>query len=49
MTENGARARVRGRQTTITFVYTHIGAKHMLELAERTSEGQLYTLTSALI
>lgn len=49
MTQNIERARVSGRQTTITFVYTHTGAKHMLELAEATRDGQLYTVTSALI
>lgn len=49
MTDNTKQAWVGGRQTTITFVYTHIGAKHMLELAESTRDGQLYTLTSALI
>ena len=49
MTENARQARVGGRQTTITFVYTHIGAKHMLELAEGSPDGQLYTITSALI
>lgn len=49
MTEDSRRARVSGRQTTITFVYTHTGAKHMLELAEATRDGQLYTATSALV
>lgn len=49
MTEDLRRARVSGRQTTITFVYTHTGAKHMLELAEATRDGQLYTATSALV
>lgn len=49
MTEDLKRARVSGRQTTITFVYTHTGARHMLELAEATQDGQLYTTTSALV
>ena len=49
MTESTGRARAGGRQTTITFVYTHTGAKHMLELAEATPDGQLYTITSALV
>lgn len=40
---------MRGRKTTITFVYMHIGAKHMLELAEQTQDGQLYTLISSLV
>ncbi len=49
MTEPKKRARVSGRHTKITFVYTHIGAKHMLQLAESTQDGQLYTVTSALV
>lgn len=43
------KAQVRGKSKTITFVYMHIGAKHMLELAEESREGQLYTAMSALI
>ena len=43
------KAQIRGRSKTITFVYMHIGAKHMLELAEASSEGQLYTAMGALM
>ncbi|PNG53307.1 MULTISPECIES: hypothetical protein [unclassified Variovorax] len=49
MTGSTSRARVRGRQTTNTFVYMNIGAKHMLEQAEQPQDGQLYTLTSSLV
>lgn len=43
------KAQVRGRKTTVTFAYMHKGAKCMLELAENTQEGQLYTTVAALI
>ena len=44
-----ARGQLRGRTETITFVYLYIGAKDMLERAEASREGQLYTVTAALI
>lgn len=44
-----AKAQLRGRTTTIAFVYMHIGAKHMLGLAEASRDGQLYTLISSLV
>lgn len=43
------KAQVRGKKTTVTFAYMHKGAKYMLELAENTQEGQLYTTVAALI
>tara|TARA_R110000868_G_scaffold25293_7_gene98661 strand:- start:46 stop:618 length:573 start_codon:yes stop_codon:yes gene_type:complete len=42
-------AQVRGEQTTITFAYMHKGARFMLNLAEDSQEGQLYTTISALV
>lgn len=42
-----SKARVAGQQTTITFVYMHTGAKHMLQLAEADEDGQLYAVTKA--
>jgi hypothetical protein len=44
-----AKAQVRGRSKTITFVYMHVGAKHLLSLAEASRDGQLYTVMSALM
>ena len=44
-----SKVRVTGRQTTITFVYMHTGAKHMLRLAEANEDGQLYSLVSSLV
>lgn len=44
-----AKGQLRGRTETITFVYLYIGAKDMLERAEASREGQLYTVTAALI
>jgi len=43
------KAQVRGRKTTVTFAYMHKGAKYMLELAQNTQEGQLYTTVAALV
>jgi hypothetical protein len=40
---------VSGGQTTNTFAYMFIGAKAMLEQAEREQDGQLYNLVSCLI
>ncbi len=39
---------VRGRVTTNSFGYIHIGAKHMLSQAEQTENGQLYNLVGCL-
>ena len=39
---------VRGEFETITFAYMNIGANHMLELAESSDEGQLYSLISCI-
>jgi hypothetical protein len=44
-----SKVRVAGRQTTITFVQMHTGAKHMFQLAEANENGQLYTLVSSLV
>ena len=44
-----SKVRVASQQTTITFVYMHTGAKHMLQLAEADENGQLYTLISSLV
>ena len=44
-----AKAHVRGKKTTITFVYMRTGAKHMLELAEQSQDGQLYALIASLV
>jgi len=44
-----AKAQVRGKKTTNTFAYMHIGAKYMLGLAENTQDGQLYTTAAALV
>lgn len=44
-----SKAHVHGKKTTITFVYMHTGAKHMLELAEQSQDGQLYTLVASLV
>lgn len=41
--------RLRGQQTFITHVYMLIGARHMLELAEASPSGQLYTATASLL
>ena len=43
------KARMRGRQTTITFVYMRTGARDMLERAEAAREGQVYALVASLI
>ena len=43
------KVRVKGRKTTITFVYMHIGAKDMLERAEKSQEGQLYAVVASLM
>lgn len=43
------KATVSGRQTKNTFAYMFIGAKAMLEQAERDQNGQLYNLVSCLI
>jgi hypothetical protein len=43
------KAQVRGRKTTVTFAYMYKGAKCMLELAENSREGQLYTTVAALV
>lgn len=42
-------SRLRGRSTTKTFVYMWIGARHMLDLAKQSQDGQLYTCVSALV
>ena len=42
-------ATVSGRQTTNTFAYMFVGAKAMLNQAERDQNGQLYNLVSCLI
>ena len=42
-------ARIRGNATTKTFVYMRTGARHMLELAKASREGQLYTCVSSLV
>jgi len=42
------KATVSGRSKTNTFVYMRIGAKHMLEQALRSDEGQLYNIISCL-
>jgi hypothetical protein len=39
---------VRGKVTTNSFGYIHIGAKHMLKQAEQSEEGQLYNLVGCL-
>ena len=39
---------VRGQTTTNKFAYIHIGAKHMLNQAEDSDEGQLYNLIGCL-
>lgn len=44
-----AKAQVRGRKNTVTFAYMHKGAKYMLELAENTRDGRLYTTVAALV
>lgn len=44
-----SKATVSGRQTTNTFAYMFIGAKAMLEQAERDQDSQLYNLVSCLI
>ncbi|WP_192035071.1 hypothetical protein [Halomonas sp. YLGW01] len=44
-----SKATVSGRQTTNTFAYMFVGAKAMLEQAERDQNGQLYNLVSCLI
>lgn len=44
-----AQVQVRGRSRTITFVYMHTGARHMLALAEQSLDGQLYTTISSLV
>jgi len=44
-----AKGQLRGTAKTITFVYLYIGAKDMLERAEVSQEGQLYTVMAALI
>ncbi|HEP8042914.1 hypothetical protein ACOWPK_19725 [Pseudomonas aeruginosa] len=44
-----SKATVSGRQSTNTFAYMFIGAKMMLEQAERDKDGQLYNLVSCLI
>jgi len=44
-----SKAIVSGRQTTNTFAYMFVGAKAMLEQAERDPNGQLYNLVSCLI
>lgn len=42
------KSRIRGKQTTKTFVYMWIGARHMLKLAKTSEDGQLYTCISVL-
>ena len=42
-------ARIRGNATTKTFVYMRTGARHMLELAKASRDGQLYTCVSSLV
>jgi hypothetical protein len=44
-----SKATVSGQQTTNTFAYMFVGAKAMLEQAERDPNGQLYNLVSCLI
>ena len=39
---------VRGSAETVSFAYMNIGASHMLDLAEKTDEGQLYNLISCI-
>lgn len=42
-------ARLQGRQTQITHVYMWTGARHMLELAEASEVGRIYTATASLL
>ncbi|WP_339414524.1 hypothetical protein [Pseudomonas sp. EA_35y_Pfl2_R5] len=44
-----SKATLSGRQTSNTYAYMFIGAKAMLEQAEKSDDGQLYNLVSCLI